>query len=86
MSILARIQIGHTHFAHSFLLKEEDPPQCISCYSRLIVKHIVFDCADFMESRNIHFNVNSFKVSPDTIFSYVHEIGLFSRLLNILRI
>ena len=50
----------------------------------LTVKHILFNCVDFIESGNIHFNVNSFKelferVSPDSILSYLHEIGLFYR-------
>ena len=30
--------------------------------------------------RNRHFNVNSEKVPPDSILSYLHEIGLFYRL------
>ena len=30
-SVLARIRIGHTHLTHCFLLKGEDPPQCIAC-------------------------------------------------------
>ena len=68
-----------------FLLKEEDPLQCIACDCQLTVKHIFFDCVDFIESRNRHFNVDTFKalfekVPPDSILSYLHEIGLFYRL------
>ena len=42
---------------------------------------IVSDCVDFIESRNRHFNVNSFKelfekVPSDSISSYLHEIRL----------
>ena len=74
-----------THLTHCFLLKGEDPPQCIACDCHLTVKHILFDCVDFIESRNRHFNVNSFKelfekVPPDSILSYLHESGLFYRL------
>ena len=84
-SVLARIRIGHTHLTHCFLLKGEDPPQCIACDCLLTVKHILLDCVDFIESRNRHFSVNSFrelfeKVPPDSILSYLHEIGLFYRL------
>ena len=84
-SVLARIPIGHTHLTHRFLLKGEDPPQCIACDCQLTVKHILFDCVDFIESRNRHFNVDTFKelfekVPPDSILSYLHEIGLFYRL------
>ena len=84
-SVLARIRIGHTHLTHCFLLKGEDPPQCTACDCQLTVKHILFECVDFIESRNRHFSVNSFrelfeKVPPDSILSYLHEIGLFYRL------
>ena len=73
------------HLTHCFLLKGEDPPQCIACDCQLTVKHILFECVDFIESRNRHFSVNSFrelfeKVPPDSILSYLHEIGLFYRL------
>ena len=45
-----RIRIGHTHLTHCLLLKGEDPPQCKACDCRLTVKHILFDCVDFIES------------------------------------
>ena len=84
-SVLIIIRIGHTHLTHGFLLKGEDPPQCIACDCHLTVKHILFDCVDFIESGNGYCNVNSFKelfetVPPDSILSFLHEIGLFYRL------
>ena len=77
-SVLARIRIGHIYLTHCFLLKGEDPPQCIAIDCQLTVKHILFDCVDFIESRNRHFNVDIFKelfekVPPDSIISYVHD-------------
>ena len=50
------------------------------CDCPLTVKHILFD---FIEYRNRHFNVDSFKelfgkVPADSISPfYIHEIGLF---------
>ena len=84
-SVLARIRIGHTYLTHCFLLKKEDPPQCIACDCCLTVKHILFDCVDFIESRNRHFIVNSFKELFEKrflqiILSYLDDIGLFYRL------
>ena len=84
-SVLARIRIGHTYMTHSFLLNKEDSPQCIACNCCLIVKQILFDCVDYIESRKKNINVkilkNSFeKVPSDSIFSCSHEIGLFYRL------
>ena len=55
---MARIRIGHTHLTHCFLLKGEDPPQCTACDCQLTVKHVLFECVDFIESRNRHFSVN----------------------------
>ena len=60
----------------------EDPPQCTACDCHLTGKHILFNGVDFIESRNRHFNVNSFKelfekVPQDSILSYLYEIGLF---------
>ena len=60
-SVLTRIRIGHIHLTHCFLVKGEDPQQCIACDCQLTVKHISFDCVDFIESRNRHFNVDTFK-------------------------
>ena len=84
-SVLARVRIGHTHLTHCFRLKGEDPPKFTACDCQLTVKHILFECIDFIESRNRHFSVNSFrelfeKVPPDSILSDLHEIGLFYRL------
>ena len=69
------------HIDRSFLSKKEDPPQCAACDCHLTVKHILFDCVDFIESRDRHFNVNIFKVlfekvPPDSIVS-LHKIGVF---------
>ena len=37
--VLARLRIGHTHIAHSYLLKGEEAPECIPCNTDLTVKH-----------------------------------------------
>ena len=60
-SVLVRMRIGHTYLTHWFLLQKEEPPRCIAYDFRLTVKHILFDCVNFIDSRNRHCNVNSFK-------------------------
>ena len=82
---MTRIQIGHTYLTHCFLLKGEDPPQCTASDCQLTANHILFECVNFIESRNRHFSINSFKelfenVPPDSILSYLHGIGLYHRL------
>ena len=54
---MARIRIGHSPLT----FKKESPPQSIACDCCLTIKHILFDFVDFIETRNSHFNVNSFK-------------------------
>ena len=70
-SILARIRIGHSHLI-LLPFKKKDLSQCIACDCRFTMKHSLFDCVYFIETRNWHFNVNSFKelfekIPPDRI-------------------
>ena len=43
-SVLARIRIGNSHLTHSFLLKKEDPHQCIACDCCLTINHFIWLC------------------------------------------
>ena len=42
--VLTRLRIGHTRLTHSYLLKREDQPFCISCNEPFTVKHFLIDC------------------------------------------
>ena len=39
--VLTRLRIGHTRLTHSYLLKREDQPFCISCNELFTVKHFL---------------------------------------------
>ena len=54
--MLAKVPIGHSYITHSYLLKGDQMPECIPCYSALTVKHILIDCVDFMEVRQKYFD------------------------------
>ena len=45
--VLTRLRIGHTSLTHSYLLKREDQPLCISCNEPFMVKHFLMDCIEF---------------------------------------
>ena len=70
-TVLNRLHIGHSYFTHSFLLKKEEPPVCVT-FATLTVKHILIECADLVEVRKKYFeerflyslfwNVNSEKI------------------------
>ena len=79
---MARLHIGHSFLTHSFLLKGEEPPMCIGCDKRLTVEHILFTCADFIETRESHFTAKSLRIlfkdiSPEKIFNFLKEIKYF---------
>ena len=79
-----RWSLGHARLTHSYLFRNEDPPECIYCACRLTVKHILIECPDFELSRQKYFNCNTlpelFEKTPEAnIMTYLKEIGLYSR-------
>ena len=84
-AVLSRCRIGHTHLTHSYLLKNEDQPECIPCQSPLTVKHILIECVDFAPTRSLYYDVDSLydlfeKVSCDNILSFLKHVGLYYKL------
>ena len=64
--VLARLRIGHTHITHSFILKGEEPPECVS-NEPFTVKHVLIDCIDFQLTRDRYYRVQDMKELFDTI-------------------
>ena len=58
-TVLNRLQIGHSCFTHSFLLKREEPPVCVACNTTVTVKHFLIECADLAEVRKKYFEETS---------------------------
>ena len=52
---------GHTWLTHAYLLKGEEAPQCILCFTQLSVQHILLECADFAPIRDILFKAQSMR-------------------------
>ena len=83
--VLSCLRIGHTNLTHVHLIKREEQPQCIGCQYPLTVKHILIECADFMEIREQYYAVQDLKdlfekVNLEYIFGYLKEIGLFRKI------
>ena len=53
--IISRLHIGHTRLTHSFILKQEQPPQCLTCQTPYTIKHILMECAVPVTARERHF-------------------------------
>ena len=83
--LIHRLRIGHTHLTHAYLLKRENPPECVQCQVPLTVEHILLDCVDFNFIRQKHFSVTTLtdlfnKTQPRTIIDFIKEIGLHRKL------
>ena len=50
-TVLNRLHIGHSYLIHSFILRKEEVPVCVTCNAVITVKHILIDCADLLEIR-----------------------------------
>ena len=77
-SVTARLHIGHSFLAHSFLLKGEEPPMFIGCDKRLTIEHILLTCSDFIDIRESHFTAKSLRmlfkdISPEKIFNFLRK-------------
>ena len=84
-SVLARLHIGHSYLTHSFLLRGEPPPECYACSEPYSIKHVLIDCADLLEIRKKHYEVDSLKalfqdVAPANIFAFLKEINVYHNI------
>lgn len=49
--VLTRLRIGHTNITHSYILDKKEKPRCTRCNTYLTVKHILLECANFINHR-----------------------------------
>ena len=50
-TVLNRLHICHSYLTHSFTLRKEEALICVACNTVITVKHILIQCADFLENR-----------------------------------
>jgi len=83
--VLARCRIGHTHVTHSYLLKQEEQPECVFCVEPFTVKHFLIDCIDLALVRQKYFNVDSMfqlfnSVHYENILLFLKEVHLYHKI------
>ena len=83
--VLSRLRIGHAYFSHSYILRQEDPPECTACQEIYSVRHVLIDCIDLGLIRPRFYTVPDLKtlfdtVSVDRILSFLKEVGLFAKI------
>ena len=80
--VLSRLRIGHTYFTHSYILRQEVPPECTACQEIYSVRHVLIDCIDLGLIRPRFYNVPDMKTLFDTI-SVDRIISFKSTLLKL---
>ena len=83
--VLSRLRIGLTYFSHSYILRQEDPPECTACQKIYSVRHVLIDCIDLGLIRPRFYTVPDMKTlfdtsSVDRILSFVKEVDLFTKI------
>ena len=83
--IVSRLCIGHTKLTHSYILKQEQQPQCETCQTPLTVKHLFMECRFFARIRNRYFKAYNMKdlfenIIIEDILSFLREIKLYHRI------
>ena len=83
--VLTRCRIGHSRLTHSYLLNNEERPECIPCNSNFSLKHVLIDCVDVADVRQTFYNANSLSnsftnVAGDTILQFIKEINLYTKI------
>ena len=83
--VMTRCRIGHSRLTHSFLLNNEERPECIPCNSNFSLKHVLIDYVDVADVRQTFYNANSLSnlftnVAGDTILQFLKEIDLYTKI------
>ena len=85
-TILTRLRIGHTNLTHGYLMcTPHDPvPVCNTCNVRISVKHILTECQDFAQQRNLLLKRNNLKeiLSENEKFSSI-QLFKFLQICNL---
>ena len=56
--VLTRCRICHNRLTHSYLLNNEERPECIPCNSNFSLKYVLIDCVDVADVRQTFYNAN----------------------------
>ena len=58
---ITRLYIGHSRLMHSFILEQEQQPQCSTCQTPCTIKHVLLECKVFNDTRKRYFHANIMK-------------------------
>ena len=85
-TVLTILHIGHSYLTHSFILRKEESPVCVTCGAVITVKHILIECTELLEIRKKYFEERSLyslfrNVIPEKKkIDFLREIGVFYKI------
>ena len=73
--VFTRCRIGHSRLTHSYLLNNEEQPECILGNYNCSLRHVLIDCVDVADVLQTFYNANSLSnlftnVAGDTILQF----------------
>ena len=82
---MTRCRICHGRLTHSYLLNNEERPECIPCNSNYSIKHVLIDCVDVAAVRQTFYNVNNLydlftNVAGRHNLDFFKEINLYTKI------
>ena len=84
---ITRLRIGHSRLTYSFLLRQEQQPQCSTPQMPYTIKHVHLECKAFNTTRKHYFQIRKMKdlfenVHIDDVLSFLKKTGLYQKILN----
>ena len=65
---IMRLHIGHSRLTHSFILEQEQQPQCLTCQMPCTIKHVLLECKAFNDTRKHYFYANTMQDLFEIVF------------------
>ena len=82
--IVSRLRIVHTRLTHSFILKQRNNNQCLTCQTPYTIKQVLIECRAFTFIRKWFFKVNHLRDLFDNIkmndILSLRETGLYHKI------
>ena len=87
-TVFNRLHISRSYLTHSSILRKEEAPVCVACNAVITVKHILIECAGFLDIRKKYFEERSLyslfrNMIPEIIFdwlaSHTQSTGISSK-------
>ncbi|KAL1489411.1 hypothetical protein ABEB36_014310 [Hypothenemus hampei] len=74
------LRSGYVKLTHLYLLKEEPPPECMSCGAVLSLNHVVLYAAECQEGIRLDLVENLQRNNINATLKFFKDIGLYNEI------